>query len=236
MLGILACLICLSAPVALADEDGALTLINVDTVFVPKGFDDNDEVVAVVDGYLPDSCYKVAYNEVHYLAEEQKYVIFQFARKYNALCLDVRVPFFAEARFGVLPMGEFKVQAPGALTERLNVAEATNAGPDDRLYAPVDTVHVRELVGGSQEAIINGRFTNSCMSLDGVAIINSGKTLEVLPQMYMQDRDDCVVEEIPFSWSFALPATTTESRRLLHVRSLNGKAVNLVFGQPSPAH
>lgn len=221
-----------ATPVAVANEDGALTVVNVEEVFVPRGFDDNDEVVAVVDGYLPDTCYKIAYNEVHYLAAEHKYVIFQFARKFNALCLQARVPFFAEVQFGILPLGDFQVTSPGALSERLQVAEAVSAGPDDRLYAPIDAARVIDTAEGGQEATLSGRFTNTCMQLDGVNVVNSGKTLEVLPIMYVQDRDDCAETEVPFTWTFGLPASVTEGRRLLHVRSLNGKAVNTLFSAP----
>ena len=45
----------------------------------------------------------------------------------------------------------------------------------------------------------------------------------------MNERDDCVDEDIPFSWSMALPDDMEPSRYLLHVRSLNGKAVNHMF-------
>lgn len=220
----------LAAPTAAhANENGALTVISVKDLFIPVGFDDNDQVTVVVDGYLPDSCYKLAHIDVHYLPDQHKYVVFQFARKYHGVCLDALVPFTTEVQLGTLPMGDFAVEVGGAAAADLAISEATSAGPDDHLYAAVEKARVEVIDGGVAYAIIDGRMTNSCMQFGEVKVINSGKTIEVLPIMKMISGPDCIAQEVPFSWRAPLPANTTNARRLLHVRSLNGKSVNVVF-------
>lgn len=222
----------LSAP-AMADDPstGTLVAIPIDASYVPNGFDDNDDVVVVLDGHLPNSCYKVSHTEILKDPVTNQVNIVQYARKYPGLCMQALVPFFSEAELGVMPIGDFKIASPGATVEKLKVDEATSAGPDEFLYAPVDSIKVNyDEATDSYSGILDGRFTNSCMKIKEVVVVNSGKTLEVLPKMEMlQSPDGCVDTEVPFSWAVSLPKTLAKGRHLMHVRSLNGKAVNRMF-------
>jgi hypothetical protein len=112
--------------------------------------------------------------------------------------------------------------------ERLQVKRATQPGPDDYLYAPVDRVHVSRDSSGKLIATIQGRFTNTCLTIEEMRVINSGKTLELLPIMKHEESGSCQKQEIAYDKSVALPALAN-GRYLLHVRSLNGQAVNEVF-------
>jgi hypothetical protein len=68
------------------------------------------------------------------------------------------------------------------------------------------------------------------MRIKEVTVINSGKTLEVLPKMELVDAPNgCQITEVPFSWTVDLPKEISKGRHLMHVRSLNGKAVNKMF-------
>lgn len=222
----------LSAP-ALADDPsiGILVAIPVDASYVPNGFDDNDDVVVVLDGHLPNNCYKVSHTEVLKDPVTNQVNVIQYARKYPGLCMQALVPFFSEAFLGVLPVGEFKIASPGAALEKLKVDEATSAGPDEFLYAPVDSIKINyDEVSDVYSGILDGRFTNSCMKIKEVVVADSGKTVEVLPKMELvQSPDGCVDTEVPFSWVVTLPKSMVKGRHLLHVRSLNGKAVNHMF-------
>jgi hypothetical protein len=218
---------------ALADDPatGTLVAVTVDASYVPVGFDDNDEVQIVLDGHLPDSCYRVSHTEVLRDPANRRISVVQYARRYPGICMQSLVPFFSEVSLGVMPTGEFKIESLGAALEKLDVAEASSAGPDEFLYAPVDHVKI-EFNEAKQvyTAQLDGRFTNSCMKIKEVNVINSGKTLEVLPKMEMaQNPGGCSTDEVPFSWKVDLPQSLTQGRHLLHVRSLNGKAVNQMF-------
>jgi hypothetical protein len=206
-----------------------LVLMSVERLYVPVGFDDNDEIQVVVEGKFPDTCYRVAFNEVDVDAATNVVRVRQWARKFPGICLPVILPFTAEARVGQLPRGEYSVQANGVDAEQLAVSFGVRPGPDEFLYAPIERARVEAKADGTLRGIIEGRFTNTCMKLDETRVIDSGKTIEILPIIEMVDRDDCTAAEVPFSWTFDLPGSAGEARRLMHVRSLNGKAVNVVF-------
>lgn len=209
-------------------------LVNVGTseVFVPVGFDDNDETIIVLDGYLPSSCYKLEKPVTAIDPATKKVAVQQTARRWPGPCLLTLVPYTSVVSLGMMPMGEYTVVAnDGTLTEKLTVTEATSAGPDEFLYAPVEAAHVQVPASsaGTYHATLTGRFTNSCMHMDHVKVINSGKTIEVLPVMRMDEGVQCAQVEVPFSQRVELPQRMEEGRHLVHVRSLNGKSVNAVF-------
>jgi hypothetical protein len=220
---------------AYADDPvpAALTPIEVKEIFVPVGFDSNDETTAVVDGYLPDTCYRLAFNEVSYDATSRTYTVKQYARHFSGVCLEILVPFTAEARLGRLDAGDYKVaSASGVATvQDLTVTQAPlGIGPDDYLYAPVESVRVeKDATTGRYRAVIEGRFTNSCVSIQELRLVDSGRTLQLLPITSFADQGACQAVETPFTETVDLPTTMTAGRHLLHVRSLNGKAANAVF-------
>lgn len=215
---------------AFADDPsyGTLVLVHPTDVFAPVGFDDNDEAEVVVDGYLPDTCYRLAKTEVETVPSENRIIVRQWARRFPGVCLQVILPYTVEARIGQLPAGDFAIEAGGVTVERLAIKPASNPGPDDHLYAPVDTARIETLPSGTW-VTLEGRFTNTCMTWDEIQVINSGKTIEVLPIVAMRDGSDCTATETPFSRRVQLPQTLTEGRHVVHVRSLNGKAVNVAF-------
>jgi hypothetical protein len=208
---------------------GALVPVGVQDIFVPKGFDDNDQTVVVLDGYLPNSCYQID-SVVQTIDEVTKIIsLQQMARVYPGPCLMALVPFSSEVKLGILSMGDYRIMTNrGNLESTLNVALSTNAGPDDFLYAPVDRAWIEKTDDGSLTAILEGRFTNTCLGFEEIRVIYSGKTIELLPIIRFNDTGDCVEQEVPFRkihpMSFLLPG-----RYLLHVRSLNGQAINSVF-------
>lgn len=208
---------------------GALVPVASQDVFVPKGFDDNDQIEVVLDGYLPNSCYQLD-SVTKTIDEATKTItVQQMARVYPGQCLMALVPFTSEVKVGILSKGDYKIVTNrGNFETSLNVAMSTTAGPDDFLYAPVERTWIERAQDGSLTAVLEGRFTNTCMVFDEVKVIYSGKTIEVLPVMKMEDRTDCVDQQVPYrkmqALSFQLPG-----RYLLHVRSLNGQAVNTVF-------
>lgn len=215
------------------------TLVPVDSarIFVPVGFDDNDNTQVVLDGYLPSGCYRLARPELTIDPQTRKIVVQAMARYFDITCIEARIPFNITVDVGILPAGDFTVATnKDALRESLNIGEATNAGPDDDDYAPVDAVRVREVAGTDRMvAIIDGRFTNSCMSFDDVKVIDNGASLALLPIIKMEDGATCADVMLPYRKVVNLPSNMSQGRHLLHVRSLNGHALNHMFtvGIPS---
>jgi len=220
------------APVSLAQINGDYLAVDATEVFVPNGFDDNDEVVVVVDGWLPDGCYRLVKPETIIDHETQTISVTPMARWWDIPCIEMLIPYNFEVRVGVLPYGEYKVKINKALdiTENLDILEATNSGPDEHLYAPVEDAAVVKAEDGKQMGKISGRFTNSCMTLKNVDFTSNGKTVVVLPMAELKDADtECALGIFPFEKKFALPTDLSTGRHLMHVRSLNGYDLNVMF-------
>ncbi len=221
----------LSAATAVAASDFELVSVAAKELFVPVGFDDNDEAIAVLDGFLPSSCYKLDVAKVDIDEASGKILIDQLARKYPGPCAMALVPFTNTVTLGVLPVGKFSVSTrAGALSEELKVSEATSMGPDDFLYAPIDSILVHQAVGTNQYfANMAVRLTSSCMKWVDYEFHDHGKSMIIQPKIEIIDRPVCTDEEKILNVLVPLPSTMYQGRHLLHTRSLNGKSVNVVF-------
>jgi hypothetical protein len=206
--------------------------VEVNEVFIPVGFDDNDEVTVVLDGFLKSSCYKLANAEYEIDEETLTIRVTQLARKFPGPCQEALIAYSNELRIGHLPEGKFTVVAnEGAVKESLPVAAATSAGPDDFFYAPLDQVSVHRTPGAMQQyVLLEGRFTNTCMKIVDVRIIDNGKSVNVLPIMNEKiEGPECKQAEIEFKVPVDLPAGMQYGRHLVHVRSLSGRSHNVLF-------
>jgi len=209
-------------------------IIETQTLFVPVGFDDNDEVVAVADGFLFNPCQKLTASVITRDVAARRVTVEVKARTESADCnWDFRVPFTTVLALGILPAGEYTVQTEdGKLKEKLVVEQAKTGDVDEKLYAPVDRAHVKLNKDGKFEAIIEGHFLDNCSTIGDLELVNSGKTLELLPLMIRSKpghhEGQCEPREVPFEARKVLP-DLTPGRYLLHVRSLNGQSLNDVF-------
>lgn len=216
--------------------DGAAAEVPARYVFAPVGFDDNDQTVITIDGYLPSGCYRLMRPEVAIDHTARTINITPIARFFDVPCVEALIPYDFEVQLGVLPEGQYKITigAAGTEAESLSIAEAASAGPDDYLYAPVDAATVsRDEDTGRLYAQITGRFTNTCMTWDQIRVIDNGKSINVLPVMSMSDTapqgEECRSAEVPYKKRVELPETMAQGRHLLHVRSLNGRGINHLF-------
>lgn len=151
------------------------------------------------------------------------------------MCLPLKHEFTSVVDLGALPYGEYDVvSVPNAnLSDRLNIAEATNAGPDDYQYAQIDEVRVENIPegpGARWSVQLKGWFVNSCQRWRFIKAIDSGNTVELLPVLTKaQSEDKCLPVMERFVARKDLPIMDEAGRKLLHVRSARGKAVNKVF-------
>jgi hypothetical protein len=225
--------VALAATAARADDppEGTLVTLTSREVFVPDSYDDNDDAVVVLDGELPNGCYELAETDVKRSPESGAFVITQYARRMPGACIQITIPFFKEVSLGILPAGEFKVISKGVEPQLLTVAEAPDSGPDEVLYAPVETARIERGEDGQRFfAVIQGTLTTRCQKITEVQVLDKDRTIEVVPILERIDADLlCEQRDNPYSWMVELPSDMTEGRHLLHVRGDNGKSVNLVF-------
>ncbi len=216
-------------------------------VFLPAtGYDDNDNVLALVDGLLPNGCYSLGHTET--VAKPQGFALRQFAlRKVDGVCApgqelpaDVAapVPFSHEISFGRLESGsyaiEFASREGGRKTRNFGVEKARVASVDNLRYAAITSVYVPDILSASTEAgefklLLAGLLTSSCVELaDEIKVERVDDVIVVLPPTKTVFSGSC----LPFTRSFATEvaiAIPPAGRYMIHVRSLNGNAVSRLF-------
>jgi hypothetical protein len=211
---------------ALADNEPKLVEGQFLTGYIPDGFDSNDKVQVTSEGYFPNTCYRVASYESKVDKSTKTISIKPLAYKYNAMCLQMLVPYYQVIDVGILEAGSYTVK--DASSEKtlgnLNVKIATSSSPDDFLYAPVAQARIENRTDGKYVAI-NGEFTNSCIEFKQMKVDVQKNVIVVLPITEAADRLDCKDGKFPYAQAIKLEGAFS-GRYLLHVRTLNGNAVN----------
>lgn len=208
-------------------------------LFVPLGFDDNDNVEVVVHGHFLNSCYKTGPSIVE--TDVQNKIIRVLPQSYeyqNALCAQVLVPFMQEIKIGTLAHGEYKVivgNRSDVEPKTLSVKPRTTESPDDYLYAPVDDARLNTNDQKGQSLTVSGRYpmtlVGCAMVTDVKSIQTPGEVLLVLPVMeLLTDENECAARKWTpkFSITKKLDSNLKAGDYLMHVRVLNGNSFNKI--------
>lgn len=95
---------------ALAKEgDVREVVIGINDAYIPSGFDSSSDAFVVVNGWLPNSCYRVKGVEVVH-AGPTLHEVTTKASVTEGLCLTVIIPFHKEAQLGKLGVGTHQVR------------------------------------------------------------------------------------------------------------------------------
>lgn len=215
-------------------QEPELEEIPIDHIYVPKGFDSNDNVEVVVKGYLPNLCYKVPRIDAVRLGNQ--ILIKAFAYKYENKngCPEMVVNFLETVSLGFLDEGSYSAEAETLLYHtKSNFEVGKPSGPftDDHIYANVDYVEsiLDVPTPGWRRVILRGEHPNSCMDFKEVNFVSNDKdTISILPIMKIKN-EDCIRGSYPFKKTIILPEVLSGKHILLHVRVMNGKSVNRLF-------
>lgn len=199
------------------------------TGYIPEGFDSNDSVQIVGEGLFRDSCYKPGSVRVDVDHEMRRVTLSPTAYQYEGVCLQMLIPYDQALDIGFLKAGNYEVVQKTLGTETflgdVQVRVATNAAPDDYLYAPVHQAYFENKSVGRATVKLAGEFTNSCMKLADVIVSVQPKVIVLQPISQIEERVGC--REGKFTYEREVQITNLKpGRYLLHVRSLNGKAIN----------
>ena len=207
---------------------GTLVPIGAERTFVPQGFDDNDQIQVTIEGKLDSDCYRLETPNVQIDNKNHRLIIQPMASYYQWMCLEVQVPWTQVVDVGRLEAGEWvvKVGSHGE-TGSLRVESSSTISPDDHVYAPVDSLSI-DFSDGKAIAKLRGHFSSPCAEIEEIKMIDSGKTIEVLPILKAGTARNCELADTPFERSLELPRKAS-GRYLVHVRSLNGQALNQVY-------
>jgi len=206
--------------------------VPVDNLFVPNGFDSNDNSEVIISGYLPNLCYKSPSTKMAIKGNEVKISVKAlYSAPANFMCGEMIVPFIQKVSLGLLEKGLYKItvnqNGPGATQEKLKVSESSSDAMDDHLYASVD--YVEKMGMGARTVTLKGYNPSDCLELEKIEYIHNGKdTYSILPIM-RKIRDFCPMKNVPFAYEFEVPTELKANKVLLHVRSMDGRSVNTIF-------
>ncbi len=232
-----------SAPIALADAPAIEEVpANVRHVYIPFGFDTNDQVEVVLHGYLPNSCYKpgpVSVSVDHGTAEGKgrifitpKWIHHQFD-----FCNLILVEYKEVVNVGYLKKKNYEVvllPQNTVVANELAIAEATTTSQDDYTYLPVESMHLASTATG-QELVLQGTFpaqADKCIRPSTYkAYRQPSDVVVVLP---IAEVVDCPEGQKKESFEYRVPLQgdlEITGNTMIHVRALNGRSVNQVYDQ-----
>lgn len=195
--------------------------------YIPVGFDTNDNAQLVAEGTFDNTCFKPASVKAVVSHKNKTIHLYPRAYQYDGACLQMTFNWHKEIDLGILQTGEYKViTINGKKRDELGamkVAAATNNSPDDFLYAPVSQVYF-EKVDGRHYLRVSGEFSNTCLQMREIIVRVQDKVLVVQPITEELD-GTCETKSVPYRELVEVKGVNP-GRYLIHVRSLNGKAIN----------
>jgi hypothetical protein len=206
-------------------------LLPVDNVFVPNGFDSNDNSEVIITGLLPNLCHKNAQAKVRML-DGGNIDIQVKGMKYdssNPYCPEMVVPFMEKVELGVLNKGLYNITVNGKsifeYQSQIEIAESSSNSIDEDVYARVDRVDQDD----SRVVVLKGYNPSDCYELDEIKVLDNKKDVySVLPKM-KKVSSFCPMKMMPFAYEFEVPAKLKADRVLIHVRAMDGNSVNSLF-------
>lgn len=202
-------------------------------VYVPQGFDSNDNVEIFFEGEFEDACHQVGMTSHTVDLEDRSIYVTDLGYYFGQdFCNQMTVPYQKGVNTGMLPTGEWKVyfrHSRGNFVEQGAVAvkPPTSSKPDEHLYAPVNKIEfIKRGVEEPPRVKLSGKFYNTCMKMDYVKVGRQGNVIEILP-IAMMERGGCEErpEGIDFDHMVRLN-NVDKGRFLLHTRANNGRSVN----------
>jgi len=218
--------------------------LRINNIFIPaEGFDDNDNIEFVLDGELKNACLRLGASTVRHDGK-MIYVGLEAIRDEESFCaqaddslpqaIQATVPFSKEVDIGKLKAGEYTIHYETAnvvVTKTFKVGVAPSNRQDSMNYAPIENASVTSLVniGDTAQIRLTGMLTSSCMHLrDEVLVSQADDVVVVQPLVKMDLSSMCLMYLRPFTKDVSVP-NLSKGRYLVHVRSMNGQAVNRVF-------
>ena len=210
----------------------------VDHLFVPRGFDNNDNLEVVVTGKFPNPCYIKNKVEVEVLGNKVLINVTALKRDNNraAICEPMTVPFKEDITVGNLQGGNYEVivneKTEYEQREKLFVSTSTSNSVDDHLYPIVEYVELGFTGGMNGSAFLVAKSPSDCVVFDRVEYTTNNKdTISILPIMKkVSQHCNENKKRITIPIKFNLRSLANKDV-LLFVRSIEGKSVNSIINK-----
>ncbi|MCB0405999.1 MAG: hypothetical protein KDD51_14550 [Bdellovibrionales bacterium] len=216
---------------SVADVNPTVQSVPIERAFFIQGFDDTDVAQVVIKGVFPNTCYQMGPTDLWVNHRENRVEIKQLAYLYEGNCLRVAVPFHQTIEVGVLPAASYQVvdtkeeRSLGKLT--IARTPEGGVGTDDYLYAPLQDAYISG-VNRRPYLTLRGRFSNSCLKFSEIKIGFKNDVLIVQPIVEKKEASYCKEGNYPFTKKVRL-SQKFKKEFLLHVRSMNGQAINKIY-------
>ncbi len=231
----------LSATAYAQDDKPAVSDAPVEAIFIPSGFDDNDNVEVVIHGTFPDGCHKVESAKAN--VDKVKRRITITARSVvdsDEYCVQSLTPYIQPVSLGKLEEGSYQVVAASnpEVMESLAVDRRKTESPDDYLFAPVENASIdvnRET--GKQSLKLQGHFPYyfvGCMVIRDVRVVRDPvDVLVVHPIAELVNTDVCATQPADHAFEYTVGLQEPfHGEGLLHVRTLHGSSLNRFLNIP----
>lgn len=197
-------------------------------VYVPYGFDSNDDVQFQIEGYSPSLCLqgpkyykKVSGNKIFIKVVASKVL-------HGDFCPQVVTPFDLSVKLSQLPPGKYQVIVNGRSKEPkrslLYISKAKSQNVDDHLYAGVWSFRIRD---GFLE--LRGEHYADCFELDKIEILNNRvNTYSVIPRIKVINQN-CSPGDFPFKYRVKFDNKLDVTKALFHVRVMGGQSINKIL-------
>ena len=175
-----------------------------------------------------NTCYRPAPGAVTVDEARKTILVGPVAYEYSGFCLQVVLPFQRTVDVGLLKPGQYDIlqstsrgpEQIGSLSIRPNLTDA----PDDFLYAPISQAFFKDGAPNAQVTLA-GEYPNSCMKIEKVIVTLEKDVVVIQPIMSYKASTLCQDGRFAFEEIVKLDAMPA-GRYLIHVRSMNGNAVN----------
>lgn len=202
----------------------------VEHVYVPAGFDANDDTEVIIAGELPNLCYQSPFEEVE-IRGFNIYIdikLLDYSAKATN-CPQVVVPYTMKVSLGVLPQGDYQIYVNQSSLMPVNaditIEPEYSIVVNDFIYAHVEDIHR----SSADTVTISGAHPADCFELDEIVVFNNGSdTYSVLPKLN-QTQELCSRVLVPFEYELEVPQDLHRHKVLLHVRTMIGTSVNMIF-------
>jgi hypothetical protein len=209
----------------------------IERIFVPNGYDDNDNIELILHGKFRNTCYRVGHASAK--VDVAAHAVFVHATAYQypaADCAEVITPFIQSVKIGILPEGRYRIVfvENQSVSERLVVRSASSVAADEHFYAPVEMADIRSIPEtGSHELVLQGMYPRmliGCAVFQEVRVVKDAADLIMVQPILRvtEDPAECEGQPIDFKRVMQL-GSFLERGGLLHVRVLNGNSVNRYF-------
>ncbi len=211
--------------IAAASDGPVIISTSYEAVYIPKGFDTNDNVQLMGEGTFPSSCFKISQPNVQIDEVNLTILLDPQAYSYNGGCEEFEIPFQQEVNLGIIQTpGEYSIISPdGKALGKVDVKQATSNRPDDYFYAPVQGIALE--LNSQNTLTVRMEFKTRCVQLDEIRVEKQENVIVILPIAKVVERLTCRNGDYPVSGTIDIGPLAT-GRYLLHVRSSGSQAIN----------